>query len=201
MTVLTVLEPVPDKADIDVRPLAPRGLELSGVKLGLLDNGKPNSGAYLDLLSVELAEAYGVEVVMRLRKPGMGQTAPPAMISSLATHCDVVVTGVGDCSGCCVCSAHDGIVLENAGIPSTTVCTSEFLDAARGIAGTLGMPRYPFVVIDHPFGSRDQDDLRALATATRERVAWALASADPTTAGSAPANAPAAVTNGVDCAC
>lgn len=202
MSTLTVLEPVLEPPDDALQPLAARKGDLAGARLGLLDNGKPNSGAYLDLLGAVLQEAYGAEVVMRLRKPGMGQVAPAEMITLLAEHCDAVVTGVGDCAGCCVCSAHDGVVLEAAGVPTAMVCTVEFLDAARNVARTLGMSAYPFVTIDHPFGSRTAAELRELAAASRDRVAWALTSAEAAVPGPVGrAGTAAGGSAGVTCEC
>lgn len=74
--------------------LAPRPPALAGLRLGLLDNSKANSDAFLG----ELAQALGVsfaETIM-LRKAGASHPPAPEIVEELRRRCDVIVTGVGD---------------------------------------------------------------------------------------------------------
>lgn len=189
----------------DAIDLAPRAASLSGCRLGVLDNGKPNSDRFLDALAGELARDHDLADVVRARKPSIGKLAPDEVVHDLRSKCDVLLTGVGDCAGCCSCSAHDAITFERLGIPTAMVCTMEFLDAARAVARAMGLRDFPFTIIQHPLGSLTPERLDERATGALAHVTWTLTSADPATAPIAPAlasaDARAATTSGVDCAC
>ena len=113
---LTVLDPTEAGAPSRNAELVDLPPDLAGVRLGILDNGKPNSDRLLSLLADRFvdrgAELYGV-----LRKPSIGRLAPVAMLEELVSACDLIVTGVGDCAGCCSCSVQDGIAIERSGVP------------------------------------------------------------------------------------
>jgi hypothetical protein len=49
---------------------------------------------------------------------------------------------------------HDGISFEQYGKPALVICTSPFEATAKNIARVLGLPDYPFIMVDHPIGSR-----------------------------------------------
>ena len=74
--------------------LASRPRTLDGLRLGLLDNSKPNSDRFLQELAVAL-EARFADTVL-LRKGGASHPPEPEVIEQLRQRCDVVVTGVGD---------------------------------------------------------------------------------------------------------
>ena len=50
------------------------------------------------------------------------------------------------------------------------ICTSPFIVTAKKIARTMGLPDYPFVVIDHPLGSLEKDELQMRAVAAYEQA-------------------------------
>lgn len=150
-TPLTVLDPTVG-AGVSTAELAPRPASFAGLAVGYLDNGKPNSDRFLDELSERL-RADGVREVVRARKANVGRLAEPEVIRDLADRCDVVVTGVGDCAGCCSCTVQDGIALERLGVPTYVVCTTELVTIARIAATCAGIPGYPLTVIQHPLGS------------------------------------------------
>jgi hypothetical protein len=154
---MVVLDPTNGVASARTELVA-RPESFDGLVVGYLDNSKPNSDRFLDLLTARLA-GDGVREAVRVRKHNVGKLADPSTLDDLASRCDVVITGVGDCAGCCSCSVQDGISLERRGIPTFVVCTSELLTTAVIAATTVGVPDYPFVVIDHPFGSLDPDTL------------------------------------------
>jgi hypothetical protein len=175
---LTILSPSndvePNRAD-----LAPRPASLSGLRVGILDNGKPNSDRLLELLGSNLVAAYGVDVATVLRKPAIGRLAPSSIVDELIAVSDVVVTGVGDCAGCCSCTIADAVVLEGRGIPVAAICTTEFVTAAALAAASAGAPGYDVAVMPHPFGSCTDPQLAERALSLTERIAALL------TAGSA----------------
>lgn len=149
---LTVLDPTAEVAEAQTGPLTTAPGTLSGLTVGWLDNGKSNSGQFLALLQARFAEA-GARPAVTIRKPGVGSLAPRAQIDELVDSSQFVVTGVGDCAGCCSCSVQDAIALERRGVPAVVICTSELVITGRIAATAAGVPDYPFVVVDHPVAS------------------------------------------------
>ncbi len=90
ITVLTPVAPTPQAH----RDLAPRVADLAGVRIGLLDNGKPNADLLLDHIQESLRERFGIAQVVRRRKSRVGLVAE--YLDELAAQCDVVVNGVAD---------------------------------------------------------------------------------------------------------
>ena len=58
---------------------------------------------------------------------------------------------------------HDGISFEQLGKPALVICTHPFELTGRNIARTLGVPDYPFAMVDHPIGSRTPPEIRVRA--------------------------------------
>ena len=58
---------------------------------------------------------------------------------------------------------HDGIHVENAGIPSATICTDRFIRTAAGMAKMWGAPDYPTIFTPHPIENLSREQLRARA--------------------------------------
>jgi hypothetical protein len=65
---------------------------------------------------------------------------------------------------------HDAVAAERLGVPAIGVMTTQFVSAAELMCRVLGMPDYPFGVIDHPISSADDAALSAKARATVEQV-------------------------------
>jgi len=65
---------------------------------------------------------------------------------------------------------HDSITFEQSGRRSVVICTSPFIVTSKKIARTMGLPDYPFVVIDHPLGSLEKDELELRAVAAYEQA-------------------------------
>ena len=134
-----------------------------------MDNGKPNSDRFLSLLAERLLRTGAVRQGVE-RKPNIGRLAPDTVLAGLVEGCDLVVTGVGDCAGCCSCSTHDAITLARQGLPSVMVATTEFLTTARIAATAAGVPDYPVVEIDHPLGSLGDEALARRADAAMRQI-------------------------------
>lgn len=149
---LTVLDPTEAGSPSRSAELVDLPADLAGVRFGVLDNGKPNSDRFLALLA-ERFVAAGADLYGTLRKPSIGRLAPPELLDELVGACDLVVTGVGDCAGCCSCSVQDGIAVERRGVATVVITTTEFLTTAEISAQAAGLPDYPFTVIDHPLGA------------------------------------------------
>lgn len=81
------------KADLE---LAPRRAELSGARVGLLENGKQNARRFLEDVADVLRERYGAGEARMRRKENFAQPAPPELIDALSAESDLVVIGIGD---------------------------------------------------------------------------------------------------------
>ena len=58
---------------------------------------------------------------------------------------------------------HDGVFFEDHGIPTATVISSEFVNAARAQASALGATDYRTVVVAHPIQPLTREEVRLLA--------------------------------------
>ncbi len=59
-------------------------------------------------------------------------------------------------------------------MPSVGIMTTQFVSAAELMAKVLGLPGYPFVVIDHPISSATLDELADRARQAADEVAALL---------------------------
>ena len=65
---------------------------------------------------------------------------------------------------------HDGISFEKKGVPAAVICTEPFITSAAAMSKIGGIPDYPFVVVPHPLGSLNQEELRKVAEKAAEDV-------------------------------
>jgi hypothetical protein len=76
--------------------LAPRRGDLSGVAVGLLENGKQNASLFLTEVADILRQRYGAGAAKMRRKENFAAPAPPELIDALSAESDLVVIGIGD---------------------------------------------------------------------------------------------------------
>lgn len=76
--------------------LAPRWGELTGARVGLLENGKQNASLFLTEVADILRERYGAGEAKLRRKENFAQPAPQELIDQLSSESDLVVIGIGD---------------------------------------------------------------------------------------------------------
>ena len=76
-------------------PLAPRVATFEGRVVGLLDNTKTGSTAFLDGVEALLGNA-GASRVVRYTKTSSALPAAEHMLESMAAECDVVINGIAD---------------------------------------------------------------------------------------------------------
>ena len=50
------------------------------------------------------------------------------------------------------------------------VCTEPFEITVKNIARMLGLPDYPFIMVEHPIGSRSRLEIKKLAEAAYEQA-------------------------------
>ena len=64
---------------------------------------------------------------------------------------------------------HDGISFEQLGKRAIVLCTDPFEVTARNIARMMGLPDYPFVMVEHPIGSRTLPEIKVRAESAYEQ--------------------------------
>ena len=69
---------------------------------------------------------------------------------------------------------HDTVWLEIQGVPSVSIASSEFTDAAAAQAQALGMDDARRVFVPHPIQDATDDEMRAKADACVDAVVAAL---------------------------
>jgi hypothetical protein len=93
MNPIRVLVPL-GSAAVEVKPLARRRPSLAGLRVGILDNSKPNADVLLARVAELLAERAGARPAAVWRKPGASN--PATVIDEVAGAADVVLTGSAD---------------------------------------------------------------------------------------------------------
>jgi hypothetical protein len=76
--------------------LAPRIGELSGMRLGVLDNTKWNANRLLREIAARLGQGTGLAAVNYYRKQSFARDADPALLARIAAENDIIVTAIGD---------------------------------------------------------------------------------------------------------
>ncbi len=69
---------------------------------------------------------------------------------------------------------HDGIHVEEAGIPSATICTDRFVQTAGAMARMWGAPDYPTIFTQHPIENLTREQLRERAEGLAAQVVQVL---------------------------
>ncbi|MCO1656121.1 UGSC family (seleno)protein [Pseudonocardia humida] len=145
-------------------PRAARRPDLTGARIGLLENTKHNADLLLDELGARLVAEHGAaEVVLRRTKRAFALPAPDELVAEFVDGCDVVITGVGDCGSCSASAVADGVVFEAAGLPAAVICSDAFVTTADAMAELRGAPGYAYATTAHPVAvlSREQVAERA----------------------------------------
>ena len=148
--------------------LAPRPADLSGARVGLLENGKQNARLFIEDVAGVLRERYGAGEVTLRRKEVFSAPAPPELVDELSAVSDVVVIGVG---------VADGVLFERHGRPAAVICTEAFKATADAMADVQGAPGYHYVTTPHPVAGLTPEQVRERAEQVAAKVAGQLASA------------------------
>ena len=77
-----------------VRTLARRPSSLAGLRIGVLDNSKPNADVLLGRVAERLAERAAGATIHRWQKPGA--SIPAAMLDAVVAGADVLLTASAD---------------------------------------------------------------------------------------------------------
>ncbi len=146
----------PDVAE-EIMPtgtLARRRVPAGGLRITLLNNGKPKTVPLLTYVADELASRFPVASVTVHSKPSAAFTIDPETAERLARSTDLLISGLGDCGSCSACSLQDALQLERLGVPASVVITDAFIDVCGRVAARLGFAGYQPVVVPHPAATR-----------------------------------------------
>ena len=98
ITLMVPRVPPPEDAtpavEFTPRPESVEGLR--GLRIGFLDNTKPNSNRYLRLLAETLQERFGLGAAIHRRKHDSSSPAAETLLLGLVDECDMVVNAVPD---------------------------------------------------------------------------------------------------------
>ncbi|OZM83426.1 UGSC family (seleno)protein [Pseudonocardia sp. MH-G8] len=143
---------------------APRRRDLTGARVGLLENTKQNAALLLTAVGELLVTEHGAAQVSLLRtKTAFAQPASDELVARYRGACDVVVTGVGDCGSCSASAVADGVLFEAAGLPAAVICSDAFVATADAMAALRGAPGYHYLTTAHPVAILTPDQVRERA--------------------------------------
>jgi hypothetical protein len=163
------------------RPKAPRAARpasLHGATVGLLVNTKQNAAPFLDEVGRLLIQQHGATGTMARTKVNFAQPAPDELIKEMASGCDVIITGIGDCGSCSASAVADGIAFESAGLPAAAICSDAFGVTADAMAELHGAPGYQYATTPHPVAVLTPDQVRERAARVLDDVVALLVSAE-----------------------
>ncbi|MEI7623212.1 MAG: hypothetical protein WCJ88_06625 [Actinomycetes bacterium] len=156
--------------------LAPSPTSLAGVRIAVLDNGKPNADVVMTRAAEVLAARTGAVVSVITKKGPLGQSAnaaiplAPDRLELMLAQADIVITGAADCGSCTAYSVHDAIELERNGKPTVVVTTTQFEPVAKTLSASFGAPRTRLLVLPHPIGGTDESTLQEWADAAVDQL-------------------------------
>jgi len=168
---------LPDSAPgPEMASLAPSPSSLAGLRIAVLDNGKPNADVVMTRAAESLAARTGADVSLVTKKGPQGLSAnaaipcAPDIFDRLLAESDVVITGAADCGSCTAYSVTDAIELEKAGKPAVVVTTTKFAPIAETLAASFGLADTRRLVLPHPIGGTDKLTLHAWADAAVDEL-------------------------------
>ena len=168
---------LPDSAPgPDPITLAPSPASLAGLRIAVLDNGKPNAVEVMTRAAETLAARTGATVSL-VTKKGPRRTSANAAIPSPTTssngciaEADMVITGAADCGSCTAYSVYDTIELERpASPPSWSPRPSSSRSRSR-CSASFGLPDTRRLVLPHPIGGTDEATLHEWADAAADTL-------------------------------
>lgn len=160
----------------EVAQLAPSPSSLAGLRIAVLDNGKPNAGVVMTRIAETLASRVGAKVTLVTKKGPRGESAnaaipcAPDIFERVVKEADVVLTGAADCGSCTAYSVVDAIALEKAGKPAIVVTTTKFKPIAETLSAQFGLAEARLLVLPHPIGGTDRETLFGWGDGAVERV-------------------------------
>jgi hypothetical protein len=149
--------------------LAPAPSALGGLRIGVLDNGKPNAALVMTRLAESIAKRVDATVSLVTKKGPHGLSAnaaipcAPDVFARVLGESDIVITGTADCGSCTAYSVYDAIELEKMGTPAIVVTTTQFATIAKTMSEHFGLADTRRLVLPHPIGGTDAVTLESWA--------------------------------------
>jgi hypothetical protein len=82
--------------EAEIKKLTPRVHDLTGLRLGVLDNTKWNANRLLRKTVARLRKQAALAAVNYYRKESFSKDADPGLIATIAADNDIVLTAIGD---------------------------------------------------------------------------------------------------------
>lgn len=95
MTTVEIVDPLGREPQADAFTPAVRPTRLAGMRLALLDNGKPNAAHVIATLARGLGEHHEVPTPVAVTKPVASRPAGPDVVMKFKGF-DAAIVGVGD---------------------------------------------------------------------------------------------------------
>lgn len=169
--------------DVEKSPLAARPGNDGGLRLGVLSNTKWNAAKLLRA-TVSALELNGTSfaTITFYDKHHFSSDAAPEVIAQIAAENDVAITAIGDCGSCTSSCVNDGVRLEQSGVPTAVIVTTEFAHEAKLQREARGMVNLEQAVVTHPISSLtlEQLDSRAEEVVGQIRDIWFERATSPT---------------------
>ena len=93
---IRLVDPTGGAVEVRAFALAPRPRDLTGKRLGLLDNSKSGSEQILRAIARMLDREFAWAEVFHVTKHSASLPPSPEVLEALHRHADVVIAGVGD---------------------------------------------------------------------------------------------------------
>jgi hypothetical protein len=158
LSVISVVDPVADFQDFNRAPVTTmpqRPGNLAGKRIALLPNWKAGLRPFMRILADRFSKDTDVksatyrETDWLFTHPDRVELIGP-QVDKLATECELMVSGVGDCGGCTLWSVRACIEFEKRGVPASVIVTDVFEHRAHQLLTSLGYPHIPVLVVKNP---------------------------------------------------
>ena len=143
--------------------ISPRPSDLRGKRLGLLDNTKANAEVILRKIAEILDAKYEFSGIYYTKKHSSNLPPKPEVLSDIHRYADIVIAGIGDWGACSSGSLHDGITLEQQGIPTVSIITDVFIPTAEAYTKVMGFTEFPYLSCQHPISNASSVELEERA--------------------------------------
>jgi len=177
MTIRVLIPVAGEESEVETASAQRSGL-LDGATVGIMFNGKKNAREMLVSVAELLRERYEIkDIVGPVRTEGY-MLPSEEQLDEMASACDVVLCGLGDCSSCSALSTHVAINFERRGVPAVAVGTKPFVKSVQAMASRQGYPDFASAMVEHPLSSLDIDGLRERAVEALPQVLSVLGVAE-----------------------
>jgi hypothetical protein len=131
-------------------------LKAGNLRLALIDNGKRRAQDVLTRFGAALSSASVISHSFMYTKAS-GMPMAIGEVERIRAAADLVVLGVGDCGGCSSCAALDAIEFLNNGVYAVVIASKPFEYVVSTTAKQRGVYSLPYLLIDHPIWTRDNE--------------------------------------------